>query len=438
MRDELRAMQLLSTIGDLDDHIVVCGYGTFGKTVARSLDDAGRDVVVVETQEAQYDAGHRRRRPRGERRRQARGDPRRRGHRAGQRRRRRHRRLEREHPDRPCVEPAGADGPAGGQGRRRNRRDAGPPRGRRRSDHSRSRQRRTRVDDAVAIQSPAAGPENKKPLSPRRGPHRPASPALLDLLGGDALDGGRDISRFDLFQVVRRVDADVGEFLGGRAADARQVLQVVDALAGLVLLEVADGTAQFPRSVVVCLVACLVVNPVVCSVRCPVASIAVCPVARLVVNLDFGEVVLLATFLRDDDVAVAGQRERVLAVGIARTADESRPASEPFDRQLSVVFFTAVGTDADDLVLGLVGLLDLAAGTAVDEGVRPASIFTWFISCSSQVSSMTSGSPVEGAGACSRTPGKPSQPTKYDPWRDRRTRAGRRRSRGTDRVACRP
>jgi len=55
MRDELRAMQLLSTIGDLDDHIVVCGYGTFGKTVARSLDDAGRDVVVVETQEAQYD-----------------------------------------------------------------------------------------------------------------------------------------------------------------------------------------------------------------------------------------------------------------------------------------------------------------------------------------------------------------------------------------------
>ncbi len=55
IRDELRQMQIESTIDDLDDHVVVCGYGTFGKTVARSLRDAGRDVVVVESQDAQFD-----------------------------------------------------------------------------------------------------------------------------------------------------------------------------------------------------------------------------------------------------------------------------------------------------------------------------------------------------------------------------------------------
>ncbi|WP_226012317.1 potassium channel family protein [Halomicrobium salinisoli] len=55
MRDELRKMQVQRTIDDVDDHVVVCGYGTFGKTVARRLSDGDRPVVVVESQTAQYE-----------------------------------------------------------------------------------------------------------------------------------------------------------------------------------------------------------------------------------------------------------------------------------------------------------------------------------------------------------------------------------------------
>jgi voltage-gated potassium channel len=47
-------MQNDRTIDQLDDHVVICGYGMFGRTVADSLAD-GRDVVVVESEEGQYD-----------------------------------------------------------------------------------------------------------------------------------------------------------------------------------------------------------------------------------------------------------------------------------------------------------------------------------------------------------------------------------------------
>ncbi|QIO24036.1 TrkA family potassium uptake protein [Haloarcula sp. JP-L23] len=51
---ELRQMQIERSIDELDDHVVVCGYGTFGKTVCAGLDD-DRDMVVIERQETQYD-----------------------------------------------------------------------------------------------------------------------------------------------------------------------------------------------------------------------------------------------------------------------------------------------------------------------------------------------------------------------------------------------
>jgi voltage-gated potassium channel len=52
---ELRRMQVERTIEETGQHVVVCGYGTFGKTVARRLNERDRPVVVVESGESQYE-----------------------------------------------------------------------------------------------------------------------------------------------------------------------------------------------------------------------------------------------------------------------------------------------------------------------------------------------------------------------------------------------
>ncbi|WP_411965759.1 potassium channel family protein [Haloferax sp. YSMS24] len=51
---EIEQMKIERKIDELESHVVVCGYGTFGKTVASRLQSKGRDVVVVESQETQY------------------------------------------------------------------------------------------------------------------------------------------------------------------------------------------------------------------------------------------------------------------------------------------------------------------------------------------------------------------------------------------------
>ncbi|MFA9415790.1 TrkA family potassium uptake protein [Natrinema sp. HArc-T2] len=38
-------------IDDSDEHVIVCGYGMFGRTIANRLADAGRTVVVIERDE---------------------------------------------------------------------------------------------------------------------------------------------------------------------------------------------------------------------------------------------------------------------------------------------------------------------------------------------------------------------------------------------------
>lgn len=48
LQEELRQMQSQRTIAQLRDHVVICGHGMFGRTVAEQLRAAGRDVVVVE------------------------------------------------------------------------------------------------------------------------------------------------------------------------------------------------------------------------------------------------------------------------------------------------------------------------------------------------------------------------------------------------------
>jgi voltage-gated potassium channel len=56
VREELERMQRERRIEELSDHVVVCGYGMFGRTVTERLTDAGEDVVVVERDERQLDA----------------------------------------------------------------------------------------------------------------------------------------------------------------------------------------------------------------------------------------------------------------------------------------------------------------------------------------------------------------------------------------------
>jgi voltage-gated potassium channel len=46
--DELKRMQQERTIETLDDHVVVCGYGMFGRTVVEQLDVDEQGIVIIE------------------------------------------------------------------------------------------------------------------------------------------------------------------------------------------------------------------------------------------------------------------------------------------------------------------------------------------------------------------------------------------------------
>lgn len=52
---ELRQMQIEQTISELEEHVIICGYGTFGKTIASRLRETDRTVVVIEQQKTQYE-----------------------------------------------------------------------------------------------------------------------------------------------------------------------------------------------------------------------------------------------------------------------------------------------------------------------------------------------------------------------------------------------
>lgn len=56
IRRELTHVKMEQRIDELDGHVVVCGYGTFGRTVAAELIDSDADVVVVERQDEQHQA----------------------------------------------------------------------------------------------------------------------------------------------------------------------------------------------------------------------------------------------------------------------------------------------------------------------------------------------------------------------------------------------
>lgn len=52
---QIERMQQTHEIEALDDHTIICGYGMFGRTVAAELGRTGRDVVVIESDDQQYE-----------------------------------------------------------------------------------------------------------------------------------------------------------------------------------------------------------------------------------------------------------------------------------------------------------------------------------------------------------------------------------------------
>lgn len=54
LREELDNMQRQQRIDKLEGHIIICGYGTFGKTIAERLRANETDVVVIERREEQF------------------------------------------------------------------------------------------------------------------------------------------------------------------------------------------------------------------------------------------------------------------------------------------------------------------------------------------------------------------------------------------------
>ncbi|SEW21738.1 potassium channel family protein [Natrinema salifodinae] len=49
LRTEVTRATMKRRITETDDHVIVCGYGMFGRTIANDLAESGRDVVVIET-----------------------------------------------------------------------------------------------------------------------------------------------------------------------------------------------------------------------------------------------------------------------------------------------------------------------------------------------------------------------------------------------------
>lgn len=52
IREELTQAREHRKIMDTSDHVIICGYGMFGRTIARELTALDREIVVIETDEA--------------------------------------------------------------------------------------------------------------------------------------------------------------------------------------------------------------------------------------------------------------------------------------------------------------------------------------------------------------------------------------------------
>lgn len=55
MRVHLKRVQVTRMIDDLSDHVIICGYGIFGRTIAARLRENGRSVVAIERDETEFE-----------------------------------------------------------------------------------------------------------------------------------------------------------------------------------------------------------------------------------------------------------------------------------------------------------------------------------------------------------------------------------------------
>lgn len=56
IREELNRVQTKRSIDDLSGHVIVCGYGLFGRTITRRLRTDGRPLVAIERDSEAFDA----------------------------------------------------------------------------------------------------------------------------------------------------------------------------------------------------------------------------------------------------------------------------------------------------------------------------------------------------------------------------------------------
>jgi voltage-gated potassium channel len=53
--EELETVRTQRRIDDTNDHVIICGYGIFGRTIAGRLRNRGRDVVAIELSPEEFD-----------------------------------------------------------------------------------------------------------------------------------------------------------------------------------------------------------------------------------------------------------------------------------------------------------------------------------------------------------------------------------------------
>ena len=56
IQEELKRMNTKRRIDEFSGHLIICGYGSFGRTVAKTLSNAGRDVVVIERDDQRFES----------------------------------------------------------------------------------------------------------------------------------------------------------------------------------------------------------------------------------------------------------------------------------------------------------------------------------------------------------------------------------------------
>ncbi len=54
LKEEFERMNTKRRIDEMTDQVIICGYGSFGRTIAKTLSNADRDVVVIERDEHRF------------------------------------------------------------------------------------------------------------------------------------------------------------------------------------------------------------------------------------------------------------------------------------------------------------------------------------------------------------------------------------------------